>query len=105
MTLDWGPSETNDRGQLILGSTSQLGLVVLNVGTTTFSRDRQRETVSAVSLALKIIEGAINDCEVIDDCNASDHLYITFSIGYPQHRTPSWIERSLNDPSKKTQSC
>lgn len=54
MTLDWGSSETNNRGQLILGITSRLGLVVFNDGTTTFKREGQREKVSDISLALKV---------------------------------------------------
>ena len=72
------------RGQKILDMASRLGLEILNDGTTIFRRDSQRETVPDILFASEDIAGAINDWEVLDEPNLSDHLYITFSTGHLQ---------------------
>ena len=65
---------------------SRLGLVILNNGTSTFRREGQREMVPHISLASEGVADSINDWEVIDYYNHSDHLYITFSNGQPQQK-------------------
>ena len=63
--------------------------------TTTFRREGQRKTVPDISLPSEGVADSINDWEVIDVYNHSDHLYITFSNGQSQQkqkqqRVPRW---------------
>lgn len=92
--LDWGSPETNTRGKSVLEMSARLGLIILNDGTTTFRRDGQRETTPDISLASEALAEAINDWQVLDEFNGSDHLYITFTNGQPRKQAaqsaPRW---------------
>ena len=99
--LEWRSEETDPRGQKILDIAPRLGLEILNDGTTIFRRDGQRETVPDISLASEDIAGSINDWEVLDEFNLSDHEYIMFSTGHSQQRLkqqrlPRWNLAKLN---------
>lgn len=81
MALEWGSKTTNSRGRRILDMAARLGLLVSNIGNTpTFRRPGCSGTIPDITLTSECIFGKLLNWKVIEDYNASDHNYITYTV-------------------------
>lgn len=80
--IEWGMPKTNARGSLILEMAARAGLAILNVGNVpTLQRYNSAGTIPDISLASESIAVKIYNWKVLDDFTASDHQWITFTVG------------------------
>lgn len=80
--IEWGMTETNRRGQLLLEMAARLNLEVANTGsTTTYRRPGFGDSIPDVTMTSDRILSRIKRWRVIEDYTASDHQYIVFEVG------------------------
>lgn len=91
---EWGENRNDARGRELAEMAARLDLVVLSSGlATTFRRPGRRESILDVSFATPGIAKCIHNWKVVEEYNASDHMYIAFLI----KRTPSSIPPHKRD--------
>lgn len=80
-SVDWGETESDNRGDALMDMVARQGLAVLNTGTmSTFRRTGHRDTIVDVSFSSENLVPKIKDCQVLEEENASDHQYIRFDL-------------------------
>lgn len=80
-SAEWGMPNANSRGNYITDMAARIGLIVLNIGsTTTFRRPGYGETIPDVTFATETLVPLVEDWRVLEDYSGSDHQYITFCV-------------------------
>ncbi|XP_043286875.1 uncharacterized protein [Venturia canescens] len=101
--IEWGMTETNRRGRLLLEMAARLDLAVVNTGNTpTYRRPGFGDSIPDVTLTSDGILSRLRGWRVIEDYTASDHQYITFEVAGRKetrrtraHQPPRWnLDRS-----------
>lgn len=79
--IEWGMTETNRRGLLLLEMAARLDLVVANTGNTpTYRRPGFGSSIPDVTMTSDRTLPRVRGWRVIEDYTASDHQYVVFKV-------------------------
>ncbi|XP_046735014.1 uncharacterized protein LOC124404723 [Diprion similis] len=79
--IEWGMTETNRRGRLLLEMTARLDLVVANTGNVpTYRRPGFGDSIPDVTMTTDKILPRVGRWRVLEGYTASDHQYIVFEV-------------------------
>lgn len=102
--IEWGMTDPDTRGRLVMEMVARLNLIVMNTGNTpTFRRPGYRQTIPDVTFASGGTASRLHGWTVSERYSASDHQYISFRIQdntgirrtVPQCRR--WNAKKLNE--------
>ncbi|XP_043270526.1 uncharacterized protein [Venturia canescens] len=96
--IEWGMTETNRIGRLLLEMAARLDLVVVNTGNTpTYRRPGFGDSIPDVTMTSDRILPQLKRWQMVEDYTASDHQYIVFEVAgrtvtrrTRPHRPPRW---------------
>ncbi|XP_043271190.1 uncharacterized protein [Venturia canescens] len=103
--IEWGITETNRHGRLLLEMAARLDLAVVNTGQTpTYRRPGFGDSIPDVMLTSDGILSRLRGWRVIEDYTASDYQYITFEVAgrietrrTSSHQPPRWNLDKLDE--------